>query len=94
MNVRSLYSSNGNHSQKNSTVKSARDSNADKLTEYQMLKLLEQFGIAAQISNSEKSGMMWFTSLDLKYGFSQLKLSDLVSSHAKINPVWGEPIRT
>ena len=94
MNVQSLYSSNGNHSQKDSTVKSARDSNADKLTEYQMPKLLQQFDIAAQISNSEKSGMTWFTSLDLKYSFSQLQLSDIVSSHSKFNQVCGELKRT
>ena len=50
-----------------------------------MPNLLEQLDVAAQIINSQKSGSVWFTSLDLKYALSQLQLSDLFSSNCKFN---------
>ena len=54
---------------------------------YEMPYLLKQLEVAAQIINSKISGPIWFTSLDLKYAFSQLQLSDLVSSHCNFNIV-------
>ena len=42
---------------------------------YQMPKIHELINSAAQIITSDVPGSVWFTSLDLKYEFSQLKLS-------------------
>ena len=42
--------------------------------QYQMPNLLELLDSAAQIITSDKVGDVWFTSLDLKYAFSQMKL--------------------
>ena len=46
-----------------------------------MPNVLELLDSAAQIVTSNKDGDVWFTSLDLKYAFSQIPLSDGVSSH-------------
>ena len=57
--------------------------------QYQMLNLLEFLDSAAQIIISNKDGDVWFTSLDLKYAFSQIPLSDGVSSQCNFNIVCG-----
>ena len=46
--------------------------------------LLEQLDVAAQTINSNLPGEVFFTSLDLKYAFSQLQLSDSVSNHCNL----------
>ena len=61
---------------------------------YQMPNLMEQLDVAAQIINKDSPGEFWFTSLDLKYAFSQLLLSDLVSSHCNFSIVCGESTGT
>ena len=58
--------------------------------QYQMPNLLELLDSAAQIITSSKVGDVWFTSLDLKYAFSQIPLSDGVSSQCNFNIVCGE----
>ena len=45
----------------------------------QMPNLVELLNSEAQISTSKSDGKVWFTSLDLKYAFSQLPLDDSVS---------------
>ena len=42
-----------------------------------MPNLIEQLDVAAQVINSQNSGSGWFTSLNLRYAFSQLHLSGL-----------------
>ena len=49
--------------------------------QYQMPNLLEQLDVAAQIINPKNSDSYCCTSLDLKQAFSQLQLSELLSSH-------------
>ena len=58
--------------------------------QYRLPNLLEQLVVAAQIINSQSSGSVWFTSLDHKYAFSQLQMSDLVSSRCSFKKVCGE----
>ena len=62
--------------------------------QYQMPNLLEPLDSAAQIITSDKIGDVWFTSLDLKYAFSQIPLSDEVSRHCNFNIVCGEQTGT
>ena len=62
--------------------------------QYQMPKLLELLDLAAQIITSNKDGDVWFTPLYLKYAFSQIPLSDGVSSHCKFNIFCGEQTGT
>ena len=61
---------------------------------YQMPNLLELLDSAAQIITSDTSGDVWFTSLDLKYAFSQIPLSEEVSRHCNFNIVCGEQTGT
>ena len=61
---------------------------------YQMQNLLELLNSAAQIITSDKVGDVWFTSLDLKYAFSQIPLSDEVSRQCNFNIVYGEQTGT
>ena len=61
---------------------------------YQMPNLLELLDSAAQIITSDTSGEVWFTSLDLKYAFSQIPLSEEVSRHCNFNIVCGEQTGT
>ena len=61
---------------------------------YQMPNLLEKLKVAAQIINTDTPGEVWFTSLDLKYAFSQLLLSDIVSSHCNFSIVCGKSTGT
>ena len=61
---------------------------------YQMPNLLELLDSAAQIITSDISGDVWFTSLDLKYAFSQIPLSEEVSRHCNFNIVCGEQTGT
>ena len=56
---------------------------------YQMPKIHELIDSAAQIITKDVPGKVWFTSLDLKYTFSQLPLSSVTSSHCNFNLVWG-----
>ena len=51
---------------------------------------LEQLEVAAQTTNSNLPGKVLFTSLDIKYAFSQLQLSDSVSNHCNFNIVCGD----
>ena len=62
--------------------------------QYQMPNLLELLDSAAQIITSDKIGDVWLTSLDLKYAFSQIPLSDEVSRHCNFNIVCGEQTGT
>ena len=45
---------------------------------------------AAQIITKDRPGKVWFTSLDLKYAFSQLPLSDLANSFCNFSILCGE----
>ena len=62
--------------------------------QYQMPNLLELLDSAAQIITSDKVGDVWFTSLDLKYAFSQIPLCAEVSCQCKFNIVCGEQTGT
>ena len=62
--------------------------------QYQMPNLLELLDSAAQIITSDKVGDVWFTSLDLKYAFSQIPLSVEVSRQCNFNIVSGEQTGT
>ena len=62
--------------------------------QYQMPNLLELLDSAAQIITSSKVGDVWFRLLDLKYAFSQIPLSDGVSSQCNFNIVCGEQTGT
>ena len=61
---------------------------------YQMPNMHELIDLAAQIITRDTPGKLWFTSLDLKYAFSQLPLSDLTSSHYKLSILCGEATGT
>ena len=61
---------------------------------YQMPNFQELIDSAAQNITSDVSGLVWLTSLDLKYAFSQLKLSKLTSSHCNFNIICGESTGT
>ena len=56
----------------------------------QMQNLLELLDSAAQIITSKSEGTVWFTSLDLKYAFSQFPLDESVSKHYNFSIVCGE----
>ena len=53
--------------------------------QYQMPNLLKSLDSAAQMITSNKSGCVWFSSLDLKYPFSQMPLSEAVNSHCNLS---------
>ena len=55
-----------------------------------MPNLLELLDSAAQIITAKTEGTVWFTSLDLKYAFSQLRLDESVSKHCNFSIVCGE----
>ena len=61
---------------------------------YQMPNIHELIDSAAQIITRNVHGKVWFTSLDLKYAFSQLPLSSLTSSHCNFNFLCGEATGT
>ena len=69
--------------EKDGTVKLAIDAKPMNSQIYknktQMPNLLELLDSAAQIITSKSEGKVWFTSLDLKFAFSQLPLDDSVS---------------
>ena len=69
---------------KDGSVKLAMDAKPMKdqihKNQYQMPNLWELQDSAAQIITSDKVGDVWLTSLDLKYAFSQIPLSDEVSA--------------
>ena len=55
-----------------------------------MPNIQELIDSAAQIITSDVPRLIWFTSLDLKYAFRQIKLSKLTSSHCNFNITCGE----
>ena len=57
---------------------------------FQMPNLLELLDSAAQIITAKTEGTVWFTSLDLKYAFSQLPIDESVSKHCNFSIVCGE----
>ena len=57
---------------------------------YQMSNSHELINSAAHVITRNVPGKVWFTSLDLKYAFSQLPLSSLTSSHCNFNILCGE----
>ena len=57
---------------------------------FQMPNLLELLDSAAQTITANTEGTVWFTSLDLKYAFSQLLLDEFVSKHCNFSIVCGE----
>ena len=61
---------------------------------YQMPNIHELIDSAAQIIPRNVPGKVWFTSLDMKYAFSQLSLSSLTSSHCNFNILCGEATGT
>ena len=61
---------------------------------YQMPNIHELINSAAQIITRKVPGKVWFTPLDLKYAFSQLPLSSLISSHCNFNILCGEATGT
>ena len=83
---------------KDSSVKLAMDAKPMKdqihKNQNQMPNLLELLDSAAQIITSEKVGDVWLTSLDFKYAFSQIPLSDEVSCQCNFNIVCGEQTGT
>ena len=56
---------------------------------YQMPNIHELVDSVAQIITKDVPGTVWFTSLDLKYAFSQLPLSSVTSSHCNFNILCG-----
>ena len=61
---------------------------------YQMPNMHELIDSAAQIITRDTPGEVWFPSLDLKYAFSQLPLSELTSSHCNFSIFCGEATGT
>ena len=61
---------------------------------YQMPNMHELIDSAAQIITRDIPGEVWFTSLDLKYAFSQLPLSELTSIHCNFSILSGEATGT
>ena len=61
---------------------------------YKMPNIHELIDSAAQIITRNVPGKVWFTSLDLKYAFSQLPLSSLTSSHCNFNVLCGDATET
>ena len=61
---------------------------------YQLLNMHELVDSAAQIITGDTPGKVWPTSLDLKYDFIQLPLSDLTSSHCNFSILCGEATGT
>ena len=61
---------------------------------FQMPNLLELLDSAAQIITAKTEGTVWFTSLDLKYAFSQLPLDESVSKHFSVVCAGNSPEHT
>ena len=61
---------------------------------YQMPNIHELIDSVAQIITKDVPGKVWFTSLDLKYAFSQLPLSSVTSSHCNFNILCGDATGT
>ena len=57
---------------------------------YQMPNIQQLIDLAAQITTSDVPDSVWFSSLDMKYAFSQIKLSELTSIHCNFNIICGE----
>ena len=60
------------------------------INKFEITNLLEFLDSAAQIITSKSVCTVWFTSLDLKYAFSQLPLDESVSKHCNFSIVCGE----
>ena len=61
---------------------------------YQMPNIHKLVDSVAQIITEDVPGTVWFTSLDLKYAFSQLPLSSFTSSHCNFNILCGDATGT
>ena len=61
---------------------------------YQMPNIQQLNNSAAQIIASDVPGLVWLTSLDFKYAFSQIKFSNLTSIHCNFNIICGESTGT
>ena len=61
---------------------------------YQLPNIPELIDSAAQILTSDVPGSVWFTSLDLKYAVSQIKLLKSTSSHCNFKIICGESTGT
>ena len=61
---------------------------------YQMPNMHKLIDSAAQIITRDTPGKVWFNSLDLKYAFSQIPLSNLTSSHCNFSILCGEATGT
>ena len=61
---------------------------------YQMPYIPELIDSAAQIITRDVSCSVWLTSLDLKYAFSQIKISKATSSHCNFNIICGKSTGT
>ena len=61
--------------------------------EFQIPKLLELLDSAAQIITSKSEGTLWFTSLDLKYAFSQLPLDEFAKKNSNFSIVSGNLLK-
>ena len=57
---------------------------------YQMPNIHKLIDSVAPIITKNVPGKVWFTSMDLKYAFSQLPLSSLTSSHRNFNIMCGD----
>ena len=79
---------------KDGTVKLAMDAKPMNsqiyIIKFQMPNLLELLDSSAQIITSKSEGTVWFTSLDLKYAFSQFPLDESMSKHCNFSIVCGE----
>ena len=61
---------------------------------YQMPNMHELIDSAAQVITRDTPGKVYFTSLDIKYAFSQLPFSDLTRSHCNFSILCGEATGT
>ena len=93
-----FYCNNSTNCKKDGSIKlalNAKPMNAQFWqNKYQMPNMHELIDSAAQIITRDTPGKVWFTSLDLKYAFNQLPLSDLTSSHCNFSILCGEATGT
>ena len=100
MHQRPFRSTDSFNSQERRLQKASKRHKTDELTaqifknQYQMPNLLNKLDVAAQTINADIPGKVWLMSLDLKYAFIEILLSDLVSSHCNFSIVCGESTGT
>ena len=76
---------------KDGSINLAMDANAQIWkNNYQIPNIPELIDSAAQIITSNVPGSVWLTSLNLKYAFSQIKLTYTTSSQCNFSNCWGE----